>query len=308
VRPFRFGVVARAGHSRDEWRGKARRAEELGYATFVVPDHFRDQVAPAVAIMAAADATSAIRVGSLVFDNDFRHPAVVAKDAATLDVLTGGRFELGLGAGWMRADYEQTGLPFDPARVRVDRLEEAVRIVTGFFAGESVTFKGEHYAVSELPGLPRPVQRPRPPLLIGGGGPRILSLAAREADIVGIAPRSLADGSGLDLADTRAAAMEGKIAAIRATAGPRLADLELNILVQRVAVGDNVDAAAAEFAVQWKTTPAILRESPFVLIGAPGAVEDTLEARRARYGISYVVVFEQFMEAFAPVVRRLSGR
>jgi probable F420-dependent oxidoreductase len=307
VRPFRFGVVVRGGHSRDDWRGKVRRAEELGYATFVVPDHFRDQVAPAVAIMAAADATTTIRVGSLVFDNDFRHPAVLAKDAATLDLLTGGRFELGIGAGWMRADYEQTGLPFDPGRVRVDRLEEALHIITGFFAGESVTFKGQHYAVTELPGLPRPVQRPRPPLLVGGGGPRILALAAREADIVGITPRSLA-GGGLDLADTRPDAVEAKIAAIRAAAGPRLAELELNILVQRVAVGENVDAAAAEFAAQWKTTPEALWDSPFVLMGAPGAVEDTLEARRARYGISYVVVFEQFMEAFAPVVRSLSGR
>jgi probable F420-dependent oxidoreductase len=307
VRPFRFGVVVRGGHSRDDWRGKARRAEELGYDAFVVPDHFRDQVAPAVAIMAAADATTTIRVGSLVFDNDFRHPAVLAKDAATLDLLTGGRFELGIGAGWMRADYEQTGLPFDPGRVRVDRLEEALHIITGFFAGESVTFKGQHYAVTELPGLPRPVQRPRPPLLVGGGGPRILALAAREADIVGITPRSLA-GGGLDLADTRADAMEAKIAAIRAAAGPRLAELELNILVQRVAVGENVDAAAAEFAVQWKTTPEALWDSPFVLMGAPGAVEDMLEARRARYGISYIVVFEQFMEAFAPVVRSLAGR
>jgi probable F420-dependent oxidoreductase len=307
MRPFRFGVVVRLGHSRDDWRAKARRAEELGYATFVVPDHFRDQVAPAVAIMAAADATTTIRVGSLVFDNDFRHPAVLAKDAATLDLLTDGRFELGIGAGWMRADYEQTGLAFDPGRVRVDRLEEALHIITGFFAGESVTFKGQHYAVTELPGLPRPVQRPRPPLLVGGGGPRILALAAREADIVGITPRSLA-GGGLDLADTRAAAMEAKIAAIRAAAGPRQADLELNILVQRVAVGESVDAAAAEFAAQWKTTPAALWDSPFVLMGAPSAVEDTLEARRARYGISYIVVFEQFMEAFAPVARRLSGR
>lgn len=307
MRPFRFGVIVRMGHSRDDWRGKARRAEELGYATFVVPDHFRDQVAPAVAIMAAAEATTTIRVGSLVFDNDFRHPAVLAKDAATLDLLTGGRFELGIGAGWMRADYEQTGLPFDPGRVRVDRLEEALHIITGFFAGESVTFKGQHYAVTELPGLPRPVQRPRPPLLVGGGGPRILALAAREADIVGITPRSLA-GGGLDLADTGADAMEAKIAAIRAAAGPRLDELELNILVQRVAVGENVDAAAAEFAAQWTTTPEALWDSPFVLMGPPGAVEETLEARRARYGISYVVVFEQFMEAFAPIVRRLSGR
>ena len=308
MRPFRFGLVARVGHSRGEWRAKARRAEDLGYQIFLVPDHFRDQVAPAVAIMAAAEATRAIRVGSLVFDNDFRHPAVLAKDAATLDMLTGGRFELGVGAGWMRSDYEQTGLPFDPAQVRIERLEEAVQILKGFFGAEQVTFKGRHYAVSELLALPRPVQQPRPPLLIGGGGPHILSLAAREADIVGIAPRTQADGSGIDVASLSPAALDDKIAAIRAAAGPRLADLELNILVQRVAVGETVDAAVADFAVQWAVAPAALRESPFALIGAPGAIEDTLQDRRARYGISYIAIFEQFADAFAPIVQRLAGR
>ncbi len=308
MRPFRFGALARLAHSREEWLEKARRAEALGYAIFLVPDHFRDQVATSVGIMAAADATTTIRVGSMVYDNDFRHPAVVAKDAATLDLLTGGRFELGLGAGWLLGDYAQTGIPFEAGRVRVERLEEAVRIITAYLEGGPVTAKGRHYAVTELEGLPRPVQRPRPPLLIGGGGPRILALAAREADIVGLVPRTHADGSGLDTADTSLAALDAKIATIRAAAGPRMARLELNVLVQRVIVGDDTSAAIDEIATQWNLAPAQARESPFVLAGPVDAIADTLEVCRARHGISYITVFEQHLDAFAPVVRRLSGR
>jgi probable F420-dependent oxidoreductase len=308
VRPFRFGLLARVAHSRDEWLGKARRAEALGYATFLVPDHFRDQVATSVGLMAAAAVTSTIRIGSLVYDNDFRHPAVVAKDAATLDLLSGGRFELGLGAGWLLPDYAQTGLSFDPGRVRVERLEEAARIITRYLEGGPVTAKGRYYAVTELEGLPRPVQRPRPPLLIGGGGPKILALAAREADIVGFVPRTHADGSGLDLADIGPAAVDAKVATVRAAAGARFAALELNALVQRVIVADDPSAGLAEVAQQWKIEPAQVRESPFVLAGPIEAIVDTLEARRARYGISYIAIFEQFGEAFAPVVKRLAGR
>ena len=308
MRPFRFGLLARTAASRDEWLGKARRAETLGYATFLVPDHFRDQVATSVGIMAAAAATTTIRVGSMVFDNDFRHPAVVAKDAATLDLLSGGRFELGLGAGWLLPDYAQTGISFDAGRVRVERLEEAVRIITRYLEGGPVTAKGKHYAVSELEGLPRPVQRPRPPLLIGGGRPRILALAAREADIVGIAPRTHPDGSGLDVTDTTPQALDAKVANIRAAAGARFAGLELNLLVQRVIVADDPGPGLSEVAQQWQLDPVALPESPFVLAGPVDAIIDALEARRARYGVSYVVVFEAFMDAFAPVVRRLSGR
>ena len=308
MRPFRFGLLARVAHSRDDWLEKARRAEALGYATFLVPDHFRDQVATSVGLMAAAGATTTIRVGSMVYDNDFRHPAVVAKDAATLDLLTGGRFELGLGAGWLLGDYAQTGIPFDAGRVRVERLEEAVHIITAYLEGGPVTAKGRYYAVTGLEGMPRPVQRPRPPLLIGGGGPKILGLAAREADIVGIVPRTYADGSGLDTADTSPAALDAKVATIRAAAGPRMARLELNVLVQRVLVADDPSAALGEVAQQWKLTPVQARESPFVLAGSVDALVDALEARRARYGISYVTVFEQYLDAFAPVVRRLAGR
>lgn len=308
MRPFRFGLLARVAHSRDEWLGKARRAEALGYATFLVPDHFRDQVATSVGLMAAAAVTSTIRIGSLVYDNDFRHPAVVAKDAATLDLLSGGRFELGLGAGWLLPDYAQTGLSFDPGRVRVERLEEAARIITGYLEGGPVTAKGRYYAVTELEGLPRPVQRPRPPLLIGGGGPKILALAAREADIVGLVPRTHADGGGLDLADIGPAAVDAKVATVRAAAGARFPALELNALVQRVIVADDPSAGLAEVAQQWKIEPAQVRESPFVLAGPVEAIVDALEARRARYGISYIAIFEQFGEAFAPVVKRLAGR
>jgi probable F420-dependent oxidoreductase len=304
LRPFRFGLVARGAPSREEWRDKARRAEALGYATFLVPDHFRDQIATSVGLMAAADATATLRIGSMVYDNDFRHPAVVAKDAATLDLLSGGRFELGLGAGWLLPDYAQTGIPFEPGRVRVERLAEAVRIITAYLEGGPVTFKGTHYAVNALEGLPRPVQRPRPPLLIGGGGPRLLALAAREADIVSLAPRARPDGGGLDVTDTTPAAVDAKIAAIRAAAGSRLAALELNLLVQRAGASADI----AEIAQQWNMDPANVRDSPFVLVGPVEAVVDTLEARRARYGISYLAVFEQFMEPFAPVVQRLAGR
>ena len=193
-------------------------------------------------------------------------------------------------------------------RVRVERLEEAVRIITRYLEGGPVTAKGKHYAVSELEGLPRPVQRPRPPLLIGGGGPTILALAAREADIVGIVPRTRADGSGLDVPTPARQAMDAKIATIRAAAGARFAGLELNALVQRVIVADDPAPPRARVAQQWKLDPAVVRESPFVLAGPVDAIVDALEARRARYGISYVVVFEQFMEAFAPIVKRLSGR
>lgn len=228
----------------------------------------------------------------------------MAKDAATLDLLSGGRFELGLGAGWLLPDYAQTGIPFEPGRVRVERLAEAVRIITAYLEGGPVTFKGTHYAVNALEGLPRPVQRPRPPLLIGGGGPRLLALAAREADIVSLAPRARPDGGGLDVTDTTPAAVDAKIAAIRAAAGSRLAALELNLLVQRAGASADI----AEIAQQWNMDPANVRDSPFVLVGPVEAVVDTLEARRARYGISYLAVFEQFMEPFAPVVQRLAGR
>jgi probable F420-dependent oxidoreductase len=186
VRTFRFGVQEHRAPSAKAWKEKAREVESLGYATLYLPDHFTDQVGPIAALMAAADATTTLRVGSLVFDNDYRHPVVLAKEAATLDLLSEGRLDLGLGAGWMASDYEQAGIPFDSAGTRISRMEEALTIIKGLFTGEPFTFAGEHYRLTSMEGSPRPVQRPHPPILLGGGGRRMLRIAAREADIVNV--------------------------------------------------------------------------------------------------------------------------
>ncbi len=185
-RRFRFGAQLSFAGTREEWVAKARRVEELGYSTLCVPDHFDDQLAPMPALTAAAAATTNLRVGTLVLDNDYRHPILTAKEAATVDLLSGGRLELGLGAGWLRSDYEQSGIALDPPSVRIDRLEEALAVVKGLLAGGKFSFCGRHYTVTNHPGTPLSVQRPRPPILVGGGGRRILALAGREADIVSV--------------------------------------------------------------------------------------------------------------------------
>ena len=306
-RPFRFGVTAPTPDAGTDWIERARRVERLGYSILVVPDHFRDHLAPVPALTAAALATTRLRVGSLVFSNDFRHPAVLARDAATIDVLSGGRFELGLGAGWLRAEYDQAGIPFDAPGTRVERLEEAVTIIKGLLAGERVTFAGRHYTVADLEGRPTPVQRPHPPLAIGGGGRRTLTLAAREASIVGLVPRARRDGGGLDLTDLSDAATREKIDWVRAAAGARFDSLELHALIQAVGVGEGRTVAADQLAARFKVALEVVLETPYVLLGTIEQICDTLQQRRERYGISYLTVFERDMEAFAPVVTRLAG-
>ena len=272
-----------------------------------MPDHFRNELATGLALLTAAEATTTLRVGSLVFDNDFRHPTILAKEAASLDVLSGGRFEIGMGAGWLRSEYDEAGITFDPPGLRVGRLEEAVRIVKGLFADEPLHFAGRYYHVNGLTGLPRPVQRPHPPLVIGGGGRRVLSLAAREADVVSFAPRAKVDGSGLDRADITAAAVDQKVAWVREAAGDRFASLEINLLVQAVAVTDERAPAIEGLVKRFEATPEVVESSPFVFVGSVDRISETLRERRERYGISYWVVFEVAMEAFAPVVARLRG-
>jgi probable F420-dependent oxidoreductase len=305
---FRFGVSCAQGGSRRDWAEKGRRAEQLGYATLLIPDHLGEQLAPVPALLAAAAATTTLRVGSFVFDNDFRHPVMLAKEAATLDLLSDGRFELGLGAGWMRAEYDQAGLVFAPASVRVGRLAETLRIVKAFCAEEPVTFIGTHYTVTSLAGLPKPLQKPHPPLLVGGGGQRLLSIAAQEANIVSIVPRARADGGGLDLTDLTVASMAQKVAWLRTAAGDRFSTLELNTLVQAVMVTDNPHTVASQLAERYGVAPELVLETPYVLIGTVEQLCEALHARRAQYGISYVVVFEDSMDAFAPVVTRLAGQ
>jgi probable F420-dependent oxidoreductase len=307
VRPFRFGVTAPTPSGGTNWAERARRVEQLGYSMLVVPDHFRDHLAPVPALVAAALATTRLRVGSLVFSNDFRHPAVLAKEAATIDVLSGGRFELGLGAGWLREEYDQTGIRFEAPGTRVERLEEAVTIIKRLLAGERVTFAGRHYTIADLEGRPTPVQRPHPPIAIGGGGRRTLSLAAREASIVGLVPRARRDGSGLDLNDLSDAATREKLEWVRAAAGERFDSLEINTLIQAVAVADQRMAAADQLASRFKVAREVVLETVYVALGTIEEICETLRQRRERHGVSYLTVFERDMEAFAPVVERLAG-
>ncbi len=242
-RKFRFAAqLSRApdGTARS-WADQARKAEDIGYSALMMPDHFGDQLAPVPALAAVAAATTTLRLGSLVFGNDYRHPLVLAKEAATLDVLSEGRFELSLGAGWMRTDYDESGITYDPPRVRVDRFEEAVTILNGLLRSDGpFSFDGEHYQVHEHTLLPRPVQQPGPPLIIGGGGKRILSFAARNADIVSINV-NLRDGTGGPETAPNATPerTREKIGWVKEAAGTRFDSLELNSLIGFVMITDD---------------------------------------------------------------------
>lgn len=308
-RPFRFGVISEGAPSREEWIAKVRKVEELGYSTFLMPDHFVNEFLPMVALMSAADATSTLRVGSFVFDNDFRHPALLAKEAAVLDLLSGGRLELGIGAGWHRPEYDQVGLPFDPAGVRINRLEEALQIIKAFFTEESVTFSGKHYTVTDLKGTPKPVQRPYPPFFMGGGGKKMLSLAAREADIIGLHFK-VNDDETVDASERSEAALALKVDWIRQAAGERFDTLELNLLVSAVKVTVNRRQAAEELIRQWQLTNTEaeqLLQNPYLFIGSVDEITEQVQMLRERYSISYVVVHDEYTEEFAPVVVRLAG-
>jgi probable F420-dependent oxidoreductase len=307
ARKFRFGVQASGAADGDAWRRIARKAEDLGYATLFIPDHFGDQLAPVPALMAAADATTTLRVGGLVLDNDYRHPVVLAKELATLDLLSGGRLEVGLGAGWMRSDYEQSGIPYDPPKVRVDRFEEGLAVIKGYLAGGPFSFSGEHYQVSGIEGAPRPVQQPIP-FLIGGGGRRVLSIAAREADIVGINPNLRSGAVDKEtIADATAASFDEKVAWVREAAGDRFDDIELNLLVFVAVVTDDRQSMAEMLAGGFGVSPEDALSIPNAFVGTVNQICDDLNERRERWGVSYVVFQEGAMDAMAPVVARLAG-
>src|SRR2546430_2682405 len=185
-RPFRFAVQEHSAPSAKAWANRARLVESLGYSALYVPDHFGEQFGPIVALMAAADATTSLRVGALVFDNDYRHPVVLAKEVATLDLLSDGRFDFGLGAGWLKSDYEQSGIPYDPPGVRIERMEEGLAIIKGLLAGGPFSFTGKHYRITAAEGYPSPVQKPHPPIVIGGGGGPLLPISAPPAELVNV--------------------------------------------------------------------------------------------------------------------------
>jgi probable F420-dependent oxidoreductase len=296
-RPFRFGVVAAQARSAGEWVEKARRIESLGYSTLLMPDGLRYTLSPLPALAAAAAATRSLRVGTYVIANDFRNPVLLAKEAATLDLVSGGRFELGLGAGRPAAadDNRMLGIAFDPGGSRVARLAESLDLIEQLLAGQAATATGPHYAAAGAEISPGPVQRPRPPILVAGSGRRLLSLAARKADIValGVAP-----------AEAEAGVAE-RIGWLREAAPGRFDGLELNLNL--MAVGDRVPRW---ISAQMGLTAAGLAEAGAIsaLVGTSDQMCDSLQRRRDALGISYVVVGDELMDALAPVVERIAGR
>lgn len=309
ARPFRFGLSAHGTPDAATWRGIARTAESLGYSTLFVSDHMNPQLAPLVALSVAATVTETLRVGTLVLCNDLRHPAVLAKELATLDVLSEGRLEWGIGAGWLPSDYETTGIPFDGAGVRVGRMAETVTVVKGLFGDEPLTFAGDHHTITDLRGTPAPVQRPHPPLIVGAGRERLLRLAAVEADIVGVCPdvRSRQFGP-FPPSRTVTEAMDRQIATLREAAGDRFDQLELNVTTLPAQVTDDRRGLAERASAGLGQTPEEVLASPHCLFGTVDEICEQLLARRERWGLSYWVVPTSQARAFAPVVERLAGR
>ena len=309
-RLFRFGVQGRSLGPHQEWLAMLRRAEGYGFTSYLALDHFVRGF-DTVASLAAAAMVTNMRVGSFVFDNDFRHPALTAKAAATIDVLSDGRFELGIGAGWLKEEYDQTGIPFEPASVRIAKLAEAIRLIKTIFTEEHpVSFSGEHYTVTDLICTPKPISRPdrpHPPFIVGGGSQKILTLAGKEADIVGITTRARPDGLKDDQ-DLTAAATERKIGWVRDAAGNRFADIEFNMMVNDIVITSERGATADRLAGQYGLTRDDILDSPLMLIGTVDEMVAALEERRERYGFSYICATEPNMTALAPVVARLAGR
>jgi probable F420-dependent oxidoreductase len=294
-RPFRFGVVAGYAPSRASWVSIARRAEELGYATLLIPDRTSVGIlAPIPALAVAASVTTSLHVGTYVFCNGYRHPVLLGREATTLDLLSDGRFELGLGAGVSSAEFEQMGIPFASAGARVGLLEETLQILKLLFTQETVNFTGKHYTITGLKGMIRSVQQPHPPLLVAGAGEKMLKLAAREANIIAIGSKIL-PGRGADPTD---ATLEQKIAWIKEAAGERFADLELAQTIYNLDITDSAVAPSPQQGAWFSARTPMSTEQ---------AIAYLLE-QRDRYGFSYLQIQAAQMENFAPVAAHLTGK
>ena len=304
MRSFRFACRATGGQARNakEWCELALRAEALGYDTFGVSDHFATAYALLLILQLVATCTSRLRLATLLLNNDFGHPAVLAKEAATLDFLSGGRLELGIGAGWLPLDYQRSGIPYDAGRIRVERLRESLQVLKLLFGDEPATIAGRHWTVTGLTGVPAPMQRPHPPLMVGGTGPRLLRMAAEEADIVGFD----SGPATMDPSTWSLSALSEKARLVREAA--QSPDVELHLNPDVWAVGANrrqaVDAAARVAGVDANR----LDRSVFVLAGTVQQVVEHLEAVREATGISYVSIRSDRVDEFAPVVATLRGR
>lgn len=311
-RPFRFLADARMVASARQLAETARRAEAVGIDTLVVPDHLMEQLSPVPAMATIAAVSERLRIGAFVLNNNLRHPAVVAQDLASLDVLSDGRLDVAIGAGWNRREYQAIGLAFDVTPVRQARLAEAVTVLKGCFGDGAFSFRGEHYSITDCDARPKPVQRPHPPFLIGGGGRRTLALAAREANVVGLAPRVLRSGVGDPASATLAATVE-KIRWVREAAGERFGELELNIYpsMASVTVTDHPLREARALADRLTSRTGVpiaaeeLLDSPHIFINTIEGFVEKFTRLRDELGISSIMVGE--VDDLAPVVERLAG-
>jgi len=307
TKPFRFGVQISNTESGSAWRDKARKLEDLGYSTLFMPDHFGEELAPLPAIAMAAAHTTTLKIGALVFDNDYKHPAILAKECATIDRLSDGRLELGIGAGWMKTDYDALGLDYDPPAVRVDRFEEALHVIKQCFTGEKFSFAGEHYRITDYASYPKPAQA-HLPILVGGGGKRVLSIAAREADIIGINPNLRAGEVGPDAtADALQEQTDRKIGWVREAAGSRRGDIEIQMRFFVCKVTDDRMKLAELLAPAFGVSPEEALESGAALVGSETEIIEQLHQRRERWDLSYVVVGDENVDEFAPIVAKLAG-
>lgn len=318
MRPFRFAVQALSATTAREWRDLARTVEDLGYSTLFLADHYLgpgpakraahtpDQdLAPIAAMATAAAVTETLRVGCRVFCIDYHVPAVLAKEAATLDLLSDGRLELGIGAGWSEGEYDAMGIPFDPPAQRITKLEEVVQLLKAHWSGDELEVDGTFVRVQGYQGTPPPVQRPHPPLMIGGAKKRVLSLAGREADIASISnvPFVAVNDDGLSPSDEATRRVEY----VRAAAGDRFPEMDVESSPYFTEITNDTDAALARVAKMVRADADVLIDHPNVLIGTTDMLVDLLESRRESHGVNYVTVQQSSVKDFAPVVERLTG-
>jgi probable F420-dependent oxidoreductase len=311
-RPFRFGAQLYAKDNRQEWIAQVRKAEAVGFSVVTLPDHFGERVAIWPSIVAAADSTTRLRFGSMAINNDFWNPVVLAREAATADVMTEGRIEIGIGAGWRSLDYEWTGIPRDRVGVRIERLAESVEVLKRSFTGKRFDFHGNYHRVEGVEGWPHPVQQPHPPLMIGGSGPKILGLAAREADVVGV-HINLDAGNfnvGTGSPNTEQGATDRQISQrlgwIKQAAGDRFDSLELHVFVLDVVITQDRSATAQRIAEAYAISAEEAKTSPYFAFGTVENIVEQLRESRERYGLSYITIREDHLNLFAPVVERLA--
>ena len=309
TQPFRFGVEMMAPYDGMSWTDSAKEVEALGYSTLFVPDHFHEGYGPITAMATAAMATTTLKVGPMVLACDFRHPAVLARELASIDVLSQGRLEVGLGAGYQETDYDRSGIAMDAPGVRVSRLMEHAQVLRLLFGDDPVTFEGEHYRIADLNGTPKPFRQGGPPIIIAGGGKRLLTFAATAADIIGVNPSlpSAKDRANVGR-NALEAAIDEKFEWIRAVAGERFETLEFNAWLSVAMVTDDAAAVAEKMSQRFAAEPEDVLASPIILVGSESQIEERLHHRRERWGYSYHVLQANRAHEFAPIVQRLTGR